>query len=342
MNKGIIVLRDYNAFYSLFYFNVEKAIVKRQDEIEHNFIERIKRFFRVTTAENPYTAGFIRVMEQREMIAFYAYEGELHLNCCKKHFLLKDIQSMECLQNEKYLVKMKIVLRAGNPIVISEKISVRQFGFGFTPYPNDEDLSLLRLINNIYKSEERQKRFLNFQTQSPYTQWEVKKLKNKEMIILRDYDAFSSLFYFNVRNATAKRIEVKKGSLNEFKSLSNAPVDENNLCDNGFIKVSEIGEIIAFYAFEGELHLNYCEKHFLLKDIQSIERLQDARYLVKMKIVLNNGDVIIISEKIVLEQFKCDPTPCIEDEDFSILRFVDNIYKSEERQKLFLKVNHSC
>lgn len=139
--------------------------------------------------------------------------------------------------------------------------------------------------------------------------------------ILRDYDVYKSYFRFNVKNAAVERFFVN---------------DKERIPSVGYIKVSEKGEIIAIYRYRGELHVNYCEQHFLLKDVQSIDILIDSRYLVKMKIVLRDSESVILSEEITTEQFICDYTPFVDEEDFSILKFINNIFKNEGRQARFL------
>lgn len=144
---------------------------------------------------------------------------------------------------------------------------------------------------------------------------------DENIIILRNYDVYKSYFRFDIKNATAEQFFVN---------------DKEHIASVGYIKVSGKGELIAIYRYRGELHVSYCEQHFLLKEIQSIEMLLNSMYLVKMKIVLCNSESIIISEKIITEQFVCDFTPFVDEEDFSILRFINNIFKNEERQVGFL------
>lgn len=138
---------------------------------------------------------------------------------------------------------------------------------------------------------------------------------SEDIVLLRNYDVYRSCFRFHIENGTAEPF-IEKECVNTA----------------GFIKLLGKEELIAFYRYCGELHVNYCERHFLMKDIQSIKILLDCMYSVKMKILLNSGISIIISEKIVTEQFINDFTAFIDDEDFSILRLINNVFKDEERQ----------
>ena len=144
---------------------------------------------------------------------------------------------------------------------------------------------------------------------------------DEDVVILRDYDVCKSYFRFNVKNAVAEQFFAN---------------DKERIAAVGYLKVSGNGELIALYRHCGELHVNYCGQHFLMKEIQSIEILLDSLYLVKMKVVLCNSESILMSEKIQTEQFICDFTPFVDEEDFSILKFINNIFKDEGRQVGFL------
>jgi hypothetical protein len=142
-------------------------------------------------------------------------------------------------------------------------------------------------------------------------------------IFLRNYNEWQSIILFDLNT-------------NEIKNLSDK--EKKNIDPVGVFKLIN-EKILAFYYYCGDIQLFYNKCIFSFKDILEIN-LDDKGYFansIKAEIKLKNDESIIINEVITVKRFISDFTQT-DEEDFSILRFIFNIFNNKERQNL-LKEN---
>ncbi len=142
----------------------------------------------------------------------------------------------------------------------------------------------------------------------------------KHEILLRNYDKWQSLILFDVETNKVKEIDTKKG-----ENIN--PVGKFKLLNN---------KLLSIYQYCGEIQLNYNKNVFLLNDVIDIDISYNKKY-VTTNIKLNNNDNVTIDEIINTEQFVNDFTQT-DGEDFSILKFIYNIFKNKERQNVLKEV----